>query len=78
MDTINNQCFHTPPIDPKFPYLFYTNETKQKRNELIFLRSEGDVFILHAQDRHHETCLQSFHLQNDANFTIGLHSEVQI
>jgi hypothetical protein len=29
VDTINNQCFCTPPNDPKFPYLFYTNETKK-------------------------------------------------
>jgi hypothetical protein len=78
VDTINNQCFHTLPSDPKFPYLFYTNEAKQKHNESIFLQSERDVFILHAQDRHHDTYLQSFQLQNDANFTTGLHSKVQI
>ncbi len=41
-------------------------------------QSEGDVFILCAQDRHHDTCPQSFQLQNDANFTLGLHSEVQV
>jgi hypothetical protein len=52
VDTINNQCFCTPPNDPKFPYLFDMNETKQKHHELIFLQSEGDVFILRAQDRH--------------------------
>jgi hypothetical protein len=28
VDTINKQCFHTFPNDPKFLYLFYTNETK--------------------------------------------------
>jgi hypothetical protein len=43
------------------------NEAKQKDNESAFLRSEGDVFILCAQDRHHDTCPQSFQLQNDAN-----------
>ncbi len=73
MDTINNQCFRTLPNDLKFPYLFYMNETKQKQNESTFLQNEGDVFILCAQDRHHDTCPQSFQLQNDANFTIGLH-----
>ncbi len=66
------------PNDPKFPYLFYTNEVKQKHNALAFLQSEGDVFILQAQDRHHDTCPQSFQLQNDANFTIGLHLKVQV
>jgi hypothetical protein len=35
--TINNQCFCKPPNDPKFPYLFYTNEAKQKHNESTFL-----------------------------------------
>jgi len=45
---INNQCFCTLANDPKFPLLFYTNETKQKQNELAFLQNEGDVFILHA------------------------------
>jgi hypothetical protein len=73
VNTINNQCFHTLLNDPKFPYLFYTNEVKQKHNESTFLRSEGDVFILCAQDKHHDTCLQSFQLQNDANFTTRLH-----
>ncbi len=51
---------------------------KTKYNELAFLRSERDVLVLCAQDKHHDTCLQSFQLQNDANFTLGLHSEVQI
>jgi hypothetical protein len=31
-----------------------------------------------AQDRHHDTCLQSFQLQNDANFIARLHLEVQV
>jgi hypothetical protein len=48
VDTINNQCFHTLPNDPKFPYLFYMNEAKKKHNELAFLQSEGEVFILRA------------------------------
>jgi hypothetical protein len=78
VDTINNQCFHTPPYDPNFPYLFYTNEAKQKHNELAFLQNEGDVLILHAQDRHHDICPQSFQLQNDANFATRLHLEIQV
>jgi hypothetical protein len=41
VDTINNQHFCTPPNDPKFPYLFYTNEAKQKDNELVFFKVEG-------------------------------------
>jgi hypothetical protein len=53
-------------------------EAKKKHNESAFLRSEGDVFILRAQDKHHNTCFQSFQLQNDANVTIGLHSKVQV
>jgi uncharacterized protein YdeI (YjbR/CyaY-like superfamily) len=44
VDTINNQCFHTLPSHRKFPYLFYTNEAKQKHNELTFFQNEGDVF----------------------------------
>ncbi len=77
MDTINNQCFRTPPNDPKFPYLFYTDETNKKHNESTF-QNEGDVFILCAQDKHHDTCLQSFQLQNDANYIARLHLEVQL
>jgi hypothetical protein len=57
---------------------FYTNEAKQKHNESTFLQSEGGVFILHAQDRHHDTRLQSFQLQNDAKFIVGLHLEVEV
>jgi hypothetical protein len=37
-----------PPNDPKYPYLFYMNEAKQKHNESTFFQSEGDVFILCA------------------------------
>jgi hypothetical protein len=33
---------------------------------------------LHAKDRHHDTCLQSFQLQNDANFIARLHLKVQV
>jgi len=33
---------------------------------------------LSAQDKHHDTCPQSFQLQNDANFTTRLHSKVQV
>jgi hypothetical protein len=54
------------------------NETKQKHNESPFLRNERDVFILCAQYKHHDTCPQSFQLQNDANFIARLHSEVQV
>ncbi len=45
----------------------------KKHNESIFLQNEGDVFMFHAQDRHHDICLQSFQLQNDANFIARLH-----
>ncbi len=54
------------------------NETKQKHNESSFLWSERDIFILRAQYRHHDTCPQSFQLQNDANFIAILHLEVQV
>jgi hypothetical protein len=70
--------FCTLPNDSKFPYLFDMNEAKQKHNESTFLWSEGDVFMLHAQDRHHDTCVESFQLQNDANFIAWLHLKVQI
>ncbi len=69
MDTINNQCFCTLLNVLKLSYLFYMNEAKQKHNESTFFQSEGDVFIFCEQDRHHDTCPQSFQLQNDVNFT---------
>ncbi len=50
----------------------------KNKNESAFLWNERDVFILHAQDKHHDTCPQSFQLQNDANFTTWLHLEVQV
>ncbi len=37
INTINSQCFCTPPEDSKFPYLFYTNEARLKHTELTFL-----------------------------------------
>jgi len=52
--------FRTPPKDPKFPYLFYTNEARLKHNELTCLQSDGDVYIFHVEDKHHDTCLKSF------------------
>ncbi len=29
---------------------------KQTYNELTFLQSEGDIFMLHAQDKYFDTC----------------------
>jgi hypothetical protein len=44
--------FLNPPNDPKFSYLFYTNETRSKHNELTFLQETiDDVYIFHKQDR---------------------------
>jgi hypothetical protein len=38
VDIINNECFHTPKNDPKFPYLFCTNEANAQKimNEFSF------------------------------------------
>jgi hypothetical protein len=49
-----------PPNDPKFSYLFYTNKAGSKHNELTFLQTIGDVYILHKQNKHHVTCLKNF------------------
>jgi len=73
IDTINNQCFHTPPKDPKLPYLFYANEARLKHNESTFLQNDGDVYIFRAEDKHRDTCPKSFQLQNDSNFMGKLH-----
>jgi hypothetical protein len=51
---------------------------KWNKAKLVFLQHEGDVFILCAQNKHHDTCPQSFQLQNDANFTPGWHLKVQV
>jgi hypothetical protein len=73
IDSINSLCFHTPLEDPKLPYLFYTNEARFKHNESTFLRSDVDVYIFYAKDKHHDTCSKSFQLQNDLNLTTKLH-----
>jgi hypothetical protein len=73
IDSINSLCFHTPLEDPKLPYLFYTNEARLKHNESTFLWNDGDVYIFHAKDKHHDTCSKSFQLQNDLNSTTKLH-----
>jgi hypothetical protein len=39
-------------------------QNKNKMNQLSF-KVKGILFILCAQDRHHDTCPQSFQLQND-------------
>jgi hypothetical protein len=48
--------------DPKFPYLFYTNESRLKHNESTFLGSDGDVYIFCVEDKHHDICPKSFQL----------------
>jgi hypothetical protein len=53
----NSQCFRTPL---KLPYLFYTNETRFKHNESAFLQNDGDSYIFHVEDKHHDTCPKSF------------------
>jgi hypothetical protein len=60
INTINSQCFCTPPKDPKIPYLFYTNEARLKHNELTVLQSDGDVYIFHVEYKHHDTCPTHF------------------
>ncbi len=47
-----------------------------KHDESIFFQIDGDVYILCAQEKHHDRCPQSFQLQNDTNFTTNLHSEL--
>ncbi len=59
--------------DSKLPNLFYTNEARLKHNESTFLQNDGNVYIFHTKDKHHNTCLKSFQLQNDPNFTIKIH-----
>jgi hypothetical protein len=58
--------------DPKLSYLFYIDEVTLKHNELVFFWIDEDVYTI--QKKHHDTCLQSFQLQKDANFTSDLHS----
>jgi hypothetical protein len=67
-----------PPNDPKFQYIFHINHVRLKHNESIFLKTNGDMYILCAQDKHHDTCPQSFQSQHDANFMANLHLEVYI
>ncbi len=51
VDTINNQCFCTPPNNSKFPYLFYTNEAKQKiMNQLSFEVEGMYSYCMHKID----------------------------
>jgi hypothetical protein len=45
VNTINNQCFCTPPTNPKFPYLFYMNEAEQKHNESTSFKVKGWIHI---------------------------------
>jgi len=41
VDNITNQCFCTSSNDPKFSYLFYMNETKQKIMNWFSLEAKG-------------------------------------
>ncbi len=58
----------------------YFTQMKQRKNIMNWLSFEVKrmYFILHVEDKHHDTCPQSFQLQNDANFIARLHSKVQV
>ncbi len=47
-----------------------------KHIESTFIQSDGNVYIFHAKDKHHDTYPKSFQLQNDPNFTTILHSKI--
>jgi len=46
VNTINNQCFRTLPNNPKFPYLFYMNEAKQKIMNLLSFEVKACIHIV--------------------------------
>lgn len=73
MDIINHCRLCTSINDPKIYFLYYTHDARLKHNELAFVQSKWDVHIFCAQNQHHDTNLDSFWLQNDANFIAWSH-----
>ncbi len=58
IDTINSQCFCKRLKDLELPYLFYRNEIRLKHDKSTFSWNDGDVYLFHVEDKHHDTCLK--------------------
>lgn len=50
---LNKQCFHSPPSNPLFPFLFYRKEDVNKHNQKILSNLPRQLIIINTIDEHH-------------------------
>ncbi len=72
----NSICWHQPPNELNFPYMYYTNKSTRECNNFVFENTKGQEYVFDANDQHHDTCLKHFKLKNDPSQIIGLHSKI--
>ena len=50
IEYINSHSCRRPPLDPLFPYIFYTNKDVKKHNEQMLTQVNGELICLEAID----------------------------
>ena len=48
---MNYHCCRRPPLDPLFPYIFYTNKDVKNHNEQMLTQADGELICLEAIDQ---------------------------
>lgn len=54
LDYLNHQCLHLPPMDPKFPFLFYKRKDVNEHNKRMLSTIPRDIIVLDAIDEHED------------------------
>jgi hypothetical protein len=68
-----------PPSIPKFPHIFYTNQTTQKHNDKIFEQTTGSIYCFQAKYIRHDMCPPCFTLSKVIlSKTARLHDELHL
>jgi hypothetical protein len=71
--------FKPPPFIPKFPHLFYTNQTTLKHNDKIFEQTTCSIYCFQAKYNRHDMCPFCFTLSKVImSKTVRLHYELHL
>lgn len=54
-------------------HLYFTNEEKDKHNDLVFEKTTGETYILEAKDCKHLTCSKRIEIPKNTKEAAGLH-----
>ena len=50
IEYMNSHCCKRSPLDPLFPYIFYTNKDVKKHNEQMLIQVNGELICLEGID----------------------------